>query len=74
MWRVVLLTQIESLLGDEVTSDVIVSVIDDKENGVFEIGKFLCHSAILNGKRDVSKLDVPANVLFCSSELTIILQ
>jgi len=60
MRRDIVLTQIGSLLGDEVTSDVIVSVID-QENGHIEIGQFHCHSAMLKGKRDVSK-----NVLFLS--------
>jgi len=45
--REIVLNQVASLLGDEVTSDVIVSV-RDTEN--IEIGKFLCHSAILSGK------------------------
>jgi len=47
--RGVLLDQVASLYGDEVTSDVIVSVVDP-ENTEIEIGKFDCHSAILSGK------------------------
>jgi len=43
----IILHQVASLLGDEITSDVIVSV-NDKER-VVEIGTFFCHSAILSG-------------------------
>jgi len=46
--RNVILDQLASLLGDEVTSDVIVSVVD-KEKDV-ERGKFFCHSAIIAGR------------------------
>jgi len=45
----IILAQVASLLGDEVTSDVIIS-IHDKERDV-EVGKFFCHKAILSGNR-----------------------
>jgi len=41
-----LLENVASLLGDQETSDVTISVIS--HNGL-EIGKFYCHSAILSG-------------------------
>jgi len=41
-----LLENIASLLGDQETSDVTISVLGD--NGM-EVGKFFCHSAILSG-------------------------
>jgi len=43
----ILLGQVGSLLGDEITSDMIVSVVD-KEN--VEVGIFFCHSVVLSGK------------------------
>jgi len=42
----IILDQIASLLGDEVTSDVIVSVRTTEDA---ESGTFFCHSAILGG-------------------------
>jgi len=47
MRKDIILKQVAALLGDEVTSDVHVSVFD-KENA--EIGSFFCHSAILSGE------------------------
>jgi len=41
-----ILNQIASLLGDEVTSDVIISVRTTED---VEIGTFFCHTAILGG-------------------------
>jgi len=43
----IIMDQIASLMGDEVTSDVIVSVRTTED---VEIGTFFCHSAILGGK------------------------
>jgi len=43
----IILQQVAGLLGDEVTSDVIVYFVDT-ENA--EIGKFFCHYAVLSGK------------------------
>jgi len=43
----IVLKQVACLLNDEVTSDVIVVVVDTEKNA--EIGKFHCHSAILSG-------------------------
>jgi len=48
MRRGILLNQIASLLGDEATSDVIVSVRRSTTEDA-EIGTFFCHSAILGG-------------------------
>jgi len=45
--KTMILDQVASLLGDEVTSDVIVSVRTTED---VEIGTFFCHSAILSGK------------------------
>jgi len=42
-----ILSQIASLLGDEITSDVIVSVRTTED---VQIGTFFCHLAILAGK------------------------
>jgi len=42
----IILDQIASLLGDEITSDVIVSIRTTED---VEIGTFFCHSAILAG-------------------------
>jgi len=47
----ILLDQVASLLGDEGTSDVIVSLRNnnDVETDVVELGSFFCHSSILSG-------------------------
>jgi len=47
MSKEILLDQVASLLGDEVTSDEIVSVRTTEDA---EIGSFFCHSSILSGK------------------------
>jgi len=44
----ILLSQVASLLGDEVSSDVILSVVHMESNVV--IGTVYCHAAILSGK------------------------
>jgi len=44
----ILLSQVASLSGDEVNSDVIVSVVHIESN--VQIGTFYCHAAILSGK------------------------
>jgi len=62
----ILLEQVGSLLGDEVTSDIVVCV-HDVENGNVQIGKFHYHSAILKGKLNVSK----QRPFLSSSELNI---
>jgi len=49
-----ILRQIASLLGDDITSDVIVSVRTTED---VEIGTFFCHSAILSGKRNVQNIN-----------------
>jgi len=42
----IVLDQVASLLGDEVTSDVIISARTTED---VEIGTFFCHTAILGG-------------------------
>jgi len=47
MRQEIVLKQVAGLLVDEVTSDVVISIVD-KEN--VQIGTFFCHSGVLSGK------------------------
>jgi len=50
MRKTTLLSQVASLLGDNVSSDVIVAVHDTRTDDVEVVTTFYCHSVILSGK------------------------
>jgi len=49
----IVLDQVASLLGDEGTSDVIVSLRNNNGETDVEVGSFFCHSAILSGELNI---------------------
>jgi len=55
MRKGIILNKIASLLGNEITSDVIISIRTTED---VEIGTFFCHSAILAGKSNMQNNNI----------------